>query len=109
MSKKKAPPKKKTKAQLEATVRFFMIRVGSVALSPSRICDMMKRMAIRPKPMKRPIMRELFQGYLLPPHWRARRRQTTAGRRRANPMRSSSVIFFRRDFPDFACGRCRKI
>lgn len=46
-------------------------------------------MVSNPKPTKRPIMRELFQAYWEPPHWRASRRQMTVGMRIRVPMMSS--------------------
>ena len=37
---------------------------------------------------------ELFHEYVAPPHWRARRRQTTAGTRIEAPIRSSLRILW---------------
>jgi hypothetical protein len=64
-------------------------------LSPKYNWEEMKMMVRRPKPMKRPIMWLLFQAYWEPPHWRARRRQTTVGMRMKVPIRSSWAMRFR--------------
>jgi hypothetical protein len=45
-----------------------------------------------PNPANRPMMREFDQGYVVPPHWRARSRQITAGTRIEAPIRSSFII-----------------
>src|SRR6516164_4500695 len=76
------------------------MRGGRVARSPSFICVAVKIMVRQAKPTKRPIIRELCQGYVEPPHCNARRRQTTAGMRTEAPRRSSSRMQERRDWPE---------
>jgi hypothetical protein len=47
----------------------------------------------RQKPNKQPQTLLSFHGYVIPPHWRARRRQTIAPIRNVAPTRSISLIF----------------
>lgn len=50
-------------------------------------------MVIRPPPRRVPHTLELLHGYTLPPHWRARRRQTMAQIKKKAPNKSISPIF----------------
>ena len=90
-------PKRNAKHDAAPTVRCKSIRGGRVARSPSLSWVKMKRIIRHPKPTKRPMIRELFQAYVDPPHWNPRSRQMMAGTRIDVPMRSSSRIRFRKD------------
>jgi hypothetical protein len=56
-----------------------MIRNGTVALSPFQNWIPMNMEMRMPKMTKSRMMRQLDQGYLEPPHWRASRRQIMPG------------------------------
>lgn len=51
----------------------------------------MKTMMRMPETIKRAIIRALPQAYVDPPHWRARSRDTMAGRKKKVPRRSNSA------------------
>lgn len=85
---------KTEKQEIERIVRCLTrIRGGIVALSPSRICHPMKTMIIRPNPSKHPQTLESRHGRVVPPHWRASRRQIIAHMSRKAPKRSICFIF----------------
>ena len=68
MKVKKAAPNVKAKQMAAAMERCERIRGGRVARSPSMNCEMIKMIVSTPNPTRRPMMRELFQGYVEPPH-----------------------------------------
>jgi hypothetical protein len=53
-------PMKNKKSDAEATVRCLSTEIGRVALSPLLNWMIINIMTIKPKPTKRPIIRELF-------------------------------------------------
>jgi hypothetical protein len=54
---------------------------------------LVKTMIRRPKPRRQPHTLGFDQGYVVPPHWRARRRQTMAQIKKKAPRRSICAIF----------------
>lgn len=68
---------KKRKKAAEATVLCFKTESGKVALSPRLTWIKMNMRIINPKPMNKPMIREEFHAYTVPPHWSAKMRHTT--------------------------------
>lgn len=81
--------------ELAKTVRCFNIRGGIVALSPSLNCRTRKTAPVRPKPIIQPYTLESLQGYTVPPHCNASKRQTRAQMRKKAPRISICAIFSR--------------
>lgn len=69
-----------------------MIFMGTVALGPIRNWMNMKRARRMNARMNKMIIRAEDHAYVVPPHWRARRRQTIPGRKTREPKGSSFQI-----------------
>lgn len=70
---KKDPAKKRPVAQLDQTIRFRSMGMGTMAPSPRRMSHASQMRNVAPAPQKRPMTVELFQAYWFPPYWSARR------------------------------------
>jgi len=86
-----ADRKKVNKAPAQM-LRCFTTRPGSVAVSGIMIWTTVKAIIRAANIANSGMMRQLLQGYVEPPHCRARRRQTTPGRKNSVPSGSSRLI-----------------
>ena len=76
----------------DATDLCDIMRIGTVARSPMRNWIYMKMPMRIPPRIKRTMMRALSHEYVVPPHCRARSRQTIPGRKTIVPRGSSFII-----------------
>lgn len=88
MRMKKEPPRQSVNQILLIMLRL-RVCIGTVALTPLRYWMTLKPRRKTPEKTKREIILAEDQAYWKPPHWRARRRQTMPGMKKAVPGRSN--------------------
>ena len=86
---KKQAPSAKEKKTAPATLRFFMMRGGRVALSFFQNWMPTKQQNSTKEVMKSATIRVLPQAYFVPPHCKARRQDIMQGMKAAMPRKSN--------------------
>jgi len=94
---KKHAPSANENHTAPATLRFFMMRGGSVALSFFHSWIPTKQHSSTKAAMNKPTMRALSHAYTVPPHCSASRQHTMAGMTTAVPRKSSCARRWRAD------------
>lgn len=102
---KNEPPKQKANHVAEATDRCETIRKGTVALSPIFHWRYSQTSVKTPKMTRHRMMRQEPQGYLDPPHWRARRHTTISMIKMAVPGKSNCIALVGKNGTDASAFR----